>query len=108
MDLFAYFNRFELELPSEDCVYECSGPGPADDAVAYWLNKVDFSGISAEDIREELHEYGAWDEDELADDEQNKHRLLWLAAGQVRDAEHEDYDGQPDELTEWLDFDPDC
>jgi hypothetical protein len=20
----------------------------------------------------------------------------------------EDYDGQPDELTEWMDFDPDC
>lgn len=22
--------------------------------------------------------------------------------------EYDEYDGQPDELTEWLDFDPDC
>ena len=28
---------------------------------------------------------------------------------QVLSAEHDsDYDGQPDELTEWMDFDPDC
>jgi energy-converting hydrogenase A subunit M len=28
---------------------------------------------------------------------------------QVLEGDHDsDYDGQPDELTEWMDFDPDC
>jgi len=33
-----------------------------------------------------LSEYGAWDEEELADDEMNRVRLLWIAAGNAQDA----------------------
>lgn len=34
-------------------------------------------------VREELKEFGAWDEIELADDAQNLQRLLWVACGDI-------------------------
>jgi hypothetical protein len=34
-------------------------------------------------VSEELKEYGAWDEEERKDHEQNKARLLWLACGDI-------------------------
>jgi hypothetical protein len=40
-------------------------------------------------IRAELREYGAWDEEELRDDDQNRIRILWLAAGNIVDEAHE-------------------
>lgn len=44
-----------------------------------------FEKIDPEDIRLDLKGYGAWDETELADDAQNRARILWLAAGDVCD-----------------------
>ena len=41
--------------------------------------------LSVEDVREELREYGAWDEEELSDHTSNVRRLIWLAAYQVRE-----------------------
>jgi hypothetical protein len=34
-------------------------------------------------LRKELAEYGAWDDQELADHEQNIQRILWIAAGDI-------------------------
>lgn len=36
--------------------------------------------IDPEKLRQELKGYGAWDENELADHEQNLQRILWIAA----------------------------
>jgi hypothetical protein len=36
-------------------------------------------------LASELKEYGAWDAEELANHEQNLQRLLWLAAGDIRE-----------------------
>lgn len=36
-------------------------------------------------VREELDEYGAWDEKELASHEDNLTRLLWIACGDIAD-----------------------
>jgi hypothetical protein len=33
----------------------------------------------------ELREYGAWDEDELADHRQNLQRILWLACNDIKE-----------------------
>ena len=41
--------------------------------------------IDPQTLRDELTEYGAWDVEELSDHELNLLRLLWLAAGQIRD-----------------------
>ena len=39
--------------------------------------------IDPEALRNELSEYGAWDEQELADHAQNLQRILWIAAGDI-------------------------
>jgi predicted secreted Zn-dependent protease len=39
--------------------------------------------ITPEVLRKELAEYGAWDEQELADHGQNLQRILWIAAGDI-------------------------
>ena len=78
----AYFNRFELEIP-EDSVDDCSHPGPCDDDVASWVDEVDWDQVAPTEIRAELGEYGAWDDDELSNDAANRRRILWLAAGNI-------------------------
>ena len=89
---WASFNRFEMRL-SGQCVIDCSQPGPADAAVAYWTPRV-FDQIArdafplapgGDKIRRELDEYGAWSDDELADSEQNMRRIVWIAANNISD-----------------------
>ena len=82
---WASFNRFELRLSGE-AVSDIARPGPADDAVAYHVSRsesVDWHGAKPDAIRAELAEYGAWDASELADDEANRRRILWLAAWNI-------------------------
>jgi hypothetical protein len=88
----AQFNRFEIQLPDE-CVADCSRPGvPADDDVKAWANKIGMTIDVAPDlIRAELAEYGAWDAEELADDVKNLHRIIWLAAGNIREDENQNF-----------------
>lgn len=50
-------------------------------AIARQLKKIDPATLVGE-----LKEYGAWDETELADHDQNLQRLLWLAAGDIVEA----------------------
>lgn len=38
-----------------------------------------------EAIKKELAEYGAWEESELQDDKTNWERIVWLAAGNIKD-----------------------
>lgn len=40
------------------------------------------------DVRAELENYGAWDDEELADHDANIQRLLWLACGDIVDEAH--------------------
>jgi hypothetical protein len=46
--------------------------------IAVQLGKID-----RDTLRKELDEYGAWDEDELKDHDQNLNRILWLACGDI-------------------------
>jgi len=86
-----------MRLPGE-CVSDCSHSGPCDGDVAYWVPKIKAqveadnfrNRPTADSIRAELKEYGAWDADELADDEQNWHRLVWTAANNVNEEETPD------------------
>lgn len=81
----ALFNRFEFELPDE-AVEDCHHQGPCDEDVAYWQPKI-LAWPPADDIRAELKEYGAWNQEELSDDDANQRRLLWIAAGNIQDEE---------------------
>jgi membrane protein required for beta-lactamase induction len=81
----AYFNHFTLEIP-EQAVIDCAHSGPCDSDVDAWANKVARpEEITKERLSKELKEYGAWDEKELLDDIQNWKRLIWIAAGNVKE-----------------------
>lgn len=59
-----------------DAISDCSGPGSADDSVEYWVDRLDFRP-APDPVREYLKEFGAWDDTELRDDEQNRRRFFW-------------------------------
>lgn len=69
------------------CVVACSGPGAADEPVRRWI--ADEHSLTwhatPETIRKSLAGHGAWDDDELADDETNRERILWIACNDIRE-----------------------
>ena len=87
--MIAQFNRFELQVPVSVAIDCSQGGKDATEDVDYALrctpagDAVD--ALDPEAIREELREYGAWDEDELADDEANRARLLWIASCNIHE-----------------------
>ncbi len=94
---WASFNRFECRV-SGQAVLDIARPGSADAAVAahlpLFLAQIEIDNFpnkpTADKIREELKEYGAWDSDELASDSDNLSRLLWIAAHNIADEEKPD------------------
>lgn len=93
----ASFSRFEIEMP-DDAVTDCRHQGACDKGVAYWagadwqgatriprITRPDQCTVAA--LAAELGEYGAWDAEELADDDANWRRIIWLAAGNIREEE---------------------
>ena len=89
---YAQFERFELAMTlgqaraashqwqcDDDVKVLCAQPGMAKQLDA----------IGPEKIRAQLEEYGAWDENELADDEQNRQRIVWIAAGNIKEEQAE-------------------
>lgn len=86
---WAPFNRFELRLPGQ-AIIDCSASGSVDNAVAYWAPRIVNEWpdrCTPKAIRKELSEYGAWGDDELADDAQNWGRLIWIAACNIAECE---------------------
>lgn len=66
----------ELEIPME-AIEDIAQQGSNDEAVRFWLPKIDFSSYTKELLSVELSEYG------LNDGESRQHmeeRLLWIAA----------------------------
>jgi len=82
--------RIELQMTMEQAE-SASHSGECDDdvaelakvpAIAEQLAKIDPALLSAE-----LKEYGAWDDEERADHDQNLQRILWLAADDITEQE---------------------
>lgn len=94
---WASFERFELRLPGQ-CVLDCSHQGDCAGDVAYWVPRIRAqaeqdgfpNGPTDEKIAQELRDCGAWDDDELADRDQNWHRLVWIAACNIQDDDERD------------------
>ena len=86
--MFALFNRFELKMTLAQAE-SASHQGQCDEDVADLVElpaiRRQLDKIPADDIRAELKEYGAWDDEELADDDQNRHRLVWCAACNIKE-----------------------
>jgi hypothetical protein len=76
--------RIELQL-TLDQARSASHQGRCDDDVLTLSRDIasQISTIDPADLTRELREYGAWDDTELADHNQNLQRILWLAAGDI-------------------------
>ena len=70
-------HEYLIEDFPEEAIRDCSASGNVDDAVEYWIKKLDFRPDS-DAARKRLREYGAWDDDDLEDDEANRSRLFWV------------------------------
>ena len=84
----AYFDRFELNLaPDEVQAVSHQGDCHADAAYAVTLPYIvsQLDEIGADALRDELREYGAWDDEELSDDDANRIRIVWIAAGNIQE-----------------------
>lgn len=81
--MIIYFNRFQIQMTLAQA-QSASHAGSCDTDVKELLrNKKiqrQFKQILPDDIRKELEEYGAWDENELASDSDNQERIIWISA----------------------------
>jgi len=79
--------RIELNITKKQAAI-CSHRGECESDVKLVMNtypaiKKQLDKIDPKVLADELSEYGAWDADELANHEQNKVRLLWIASGDI-------------------------
>lgn len=78
--------RIELQITRAQA-QACSHPGPCDADVADLRQEPkirrQLEKLKPELVAECLREYGAWDDEELADHEQNLSRLLWIACNDI-------------------------
>jgi len=96
--MIAYFDNFQIELTPEQAA-QGSHPGQCDADIADLLTApgiaAQLDAIPPERIAFELQQFGAWDETELQDTDQNRARILWIACGQL----NEGCDPEPEEKT---------
>lgn len=90
----AYFNYIgSIEL-TEEVINLCHHSGPCDEDVIRCMElpevKAELAEIDPEALRKELYEYGAWDDEELKNHNDNLMRILWLAAGNIQDGRWEE------------------
>ena len=88
--MFALFNRFEIKMTLSQAE-SCSHSGRCDDDVLSLSRSLNrqIAKISPADIAADLKEYGAWDETELQDHDQNIQRILWIAACNISEKIHD-------------------
>jgi hypothetical protein len=77
---------FSISMTKEQAL-DMSHSGDCTADIKYELSKFkrQFAKIDPESIRKELQEYGAWNDDELKDNEENQERILWIFAGNIKD-----------------------
>lgn len=83
---FNYGLEFELPLWVVD---SCPQSGDCTNAIQEFLQDKEIASIldslDPDLIARELREYGAWDETELQNHQENKERILWIAIGNIWD-----------------------
>ena len=78
--------RIELQITLADA-RDGSHPGPCDATIAslrkQFYIRAQLAYLCPDDVRAELAEYGAWDDEELVDNDVNLSRLLWIVCGNI-------------------------
>ena len=79
----------ELSMTRPEALSMCPQGADAEPAIRTLLGaprfQRQFAKLDEAKIRQELLEYGAWDDEELKDDAQNQVRLMWIAAGYIKE-----------------------
>ena len=75
----------QCELPPA-CIRDCSSSGAVDDAVEFWVRRLDFDGPPWL-MRRHLRGYGAWSAADLCDHQANRRRWLWIWACNCREGD---------------------
>jgi len=79
---------YTIKLPKE-CMRDCSSQGACDEAVSFWLKnrkvRESIMQVPTDELAAILREVGAWDTDELSDDESNRERILWIVACDMKE-----------------------
>lgn len=85
---FCGLRGLEIQMTLEQA-QSASHQGECDDDVRLLSQhpdiKVQLDAFDPDDIRAALKEYGAYDAEQLADDDQNRQRALWSAACDIRE-----------------------
>jgi hypothetical protein len=80
--------RIELQITLAQA-QSCAQPGDNEPAVVRLRQEPkirrQLAKIEPATLRNELREYGAWDDEELADHDQNLTRILWLACHDIKE-----------------------
>jgi len=88
--MYATFEGFELNITKKDAqIIAHSGANDAEVAEYLKTNKSiqrQLNKIGNDLIANELYGYGSWSKEDLEDVEQNKARIVWLAAWDIREA----------------------
>jgi hypothetical protein len=90
--MFAIFNNgLEIEMTMEQAQAMSHQGDCQNDVIEAMENGLaDQLEGKEELIRSELSEYGAWDDNELQDVNENNMRILWLAAGNIVEGDYVD------------------
>jgi hypothetical protein len=76
----------DLKLTREDA-NASSHSGACDNDVDYVMTKPyvkkQLAKLNPEQLRKELYDFGAWDDNELADHNANLQRWVWISAGDI-------------------------
>lgn len=70
------------DLPEPMCsdLMVCGGPGDQQGNVDYFISQYE---IVHDSLADYLRGYGAWDENDLADEEENLRRIIWIIGGDL-------------------------
>ena len=84
--MWTSFERLEIEM-TLDQAESCSHPGDCEPDVRMLMEhpliKRQRKKIDPDLIRQELREWGSWSEEELAYDDSNWMRILWIGANNI-------------------------
>lgn len=68
---------------------ECSCSGNNEDSVNYYMNlpkyRKQLLKIDKEELKNELNDFGCWEDDELENHEDNLQRIFWISCGNIID-----------------------
>jgi hypothetical protein len=86
--MLAPFNYITTDLNITKAVAkECSQSGDNSYNVEYYINlpyyKKQLSKIDKDELVKELNDYGAWEDEELTDHNENLKRIFWIKCGDI-------------------------